>query len=800
MVQLLQGRGVRSGAPRDARRVSIRAVLNPEAHMLGTGAREKAGPGCVPASRRPRGVQWLVWAGLAGGALYLGPVVAAAAAPATGHSSALFVAQLIALLLVGRMLGEFMLRIGQPVVMGQLLAGILLGPSVLGALLPQVQLALFPPSADQRSMIDAVGQLGVLMLLLLTGMETDLSVVAKIRRPAITVSFFGIAIPFSLGFLLGELLPDTLLPNPSERLITALFCGVALSISSVKIVAMVVREMNFTHRRVGEVLLAASIVDDTVGWIILAAILGLAQRGRVDARTIVQILLATLAFLALSFTLGQRAVSFVIRIVNDHLKSELAVISAILIIMGLFALATNAMGVHTVLGAFVAGMLVGRSPILTRHIDEQLRGLIVALFMPIFFGLAGLTADLSILKQPALLGWAAAFILAASIGKFSGSYIGGRLGALGIRESLALGCGMNARGSTEVIVATLGLSIGALNTTLFTLIVTMALVTTLAMPPMLRWSLARVPTSREETERLERMAFEGRGYVPQLERLLAAVDQSPSGALAARFVGLLAGAWGMPTTLVPLRQNNDAAEVGLRPEAAAVEAAMAMAVLPNEGAERPSGPIQTEAAAAAADSQATIAAVAKRGFGILWIGAEPGADASGIIYSNVADVASGFDGHVALVFARGELARNPLASELRILVPVSGARYSRRAAEVAMALAQACRATVTALYVSDAPVTPLWRRNLKLRLTLRGGEDAILKEMSVLAGQYGAQLRPLARHGSDPAEVVVQELERGHYNLVVLGVTQRPGETLEVGTTARVVLARTAQSVLLHAS
>jgi Sodium/hydrogen exchanger family len=182
-----------------------------------------------------------MWAGLLCGGVFLWPVASAAAGGAGGHSNALFVAQLIALLLVGRLLGEIMLRIGQPVVMGQLLAGILLGPSVLGAVFPHAQLALFPKSADQRSMIDAVGQLGVLMLLLLTGMETDLSVVFKIRRPAITVSFFGIAIPFLLGFALGQFIPTALLPDPNGRLITALFCGVALSISSVKIVAMVVR-------------------------------------------------------------------------------------------------------------------------------------------------------------------------------------------------------------------------------------------------------------------------------------------------------------------------------------------------------------------------------------------------------------------------------------------------------------------------------------------------------------------------------------------------------------------------------
>ena len=728
------------------------------------------------------------------------PSFASAAAAGNGHSSALFIAQLITLLAVGRLLGELMQRIGQPVVMGQLLAGILLGPSVFGALLPHAQQLLFPASVSQRSMIDAVGQLGVLMLLLLTGMETDLAVVAKIRRPALTTSLFGIAIPFLLGFLLGEYLPSSLLPTPEGRLITALFCGVALAISSVKIVAMVVRDMNFSHRRVGEVLLASSIVDDTLGWIVLAAIIGLAERGHVDARSLGQTLLITIAFLALSFTLGQRLVSFLIRVVNDRLRSELAVITAILVIMGLFALATNAMGVHTVLGAFVAGMLVGRSPILTRHIDEQLRGLIVALFMPVFFGLAGLTADLSILAQPTLLAWAAAFILAASVGKFGGSYLGGRLGALSPRESLAVGCGMNARGSTEVIVASIGLSMGVLSTNLFTIVVTMAVVTTLAMPPMLRWALKRLPTSAEESERLKRIEFEGRGYVPQLERLLAAVDQSPSGTLGARFVGLLAGAWGMPTTLVPLQGGRGSPATNHRHEATAVESAMAIAILPSEDSERATGRVQTEAAPSSVDTTATIAEVSKRGFGILWIGADSGVDASGIIQPNIADVASGFAGHVAFVFARGELARNPLAKRMRLLVPVSGAGHSRRAAELALALAQSCRATVTALHVSELQTPRHWRENLKLSVALRAGENAILKETADLAQQYGAQFRSLARSGTDMASALLRELESGNYNLIVLGVTRRPGTTLALGATARVLLARSTQSVLLHAS
>src|SRR5262249_32113190 len=184
---------------------------------------------------------------LAAASFCLAPAFVSAAVgnASPGPSEVVFLCQIIALLACGRLMGELMQRIGQPAVMGQLIAGILLGPSVLGALWPELQHSLFPASPDQKAMTDAVAQLGILLLLLLTGMETDLSVVRRSRRAAFSVSIAGILVPFLCGVLLGELLPDTLLPNPGERLIAALFLGTALSISSVKIVAMVVREVGF---------------------------------------------------------------------------------------------------------------------------------------------------------------------------------------------------------------------------------------------------------------------------------------------------------------------------------------------------------------------------------------------------------------------------------------------------------------------------------------------------------------------------------------------------------------------------
>jgi Kef-type K+ transport system membrane component KefB len=235
-------------------------------------------------------------------------------------------------------------------------------------------------------MIDAVAQLGILLLLLLTGMETDLSIVRRSGKTAFAVSAAWIAIPFASGILLGLVLPDGLLPDPNKRLITALFLGIALSISSVKIVAMVVREVGGTRRNLGQVILASAILDDTIGWIALSVALGLALRGEIDVASIARSVIGTVLFLVLSFTIGRRLVFRLIRWANDTFVSEVPVITAILVVAGLMALITQAIGVRTVLGAFVAGILIGQSPILTRHIEVQLRGLIVALFMPVFLG------------------------------------------------------------------------------------------------------------------------------------------------------------------------------------------------------------------------------------------------------------------------------------------------------------------------------------------------------------------------------------------------------------------------------
>jgi Kef-type K+ transport system membrane component KefB/nucleotide-binding universal stress UspA family protein len=748
-----------------------------------------------------------------------------------GPSDAIFFAQIITLMVVGRVLGEAMLRLRQPAVMGQLIAGLLLGPSFFGFLFPDLQHALFPKNTEQKAMIDAISQFGILLLLLLTGMETDLKLVRKTGRASLFASLMGIVIPFLCGVGLGEMLPDSMLPDPGKRLITSLFLGTALSIASVKIVAMVVREMNFMRRVVGQVILASAIIDDSIGWIIVSIIFSLALHGSIETVSLAQSVIGTIVFMVASLTIGRRAVFFIIRWVNDTFVSEFAVITAILVIMGVMALITYLIGVHTVLGAFVAGLLVGESPILTRHIDEQLRGIITAFFAPVFFGIAGLTADLTILADPKIALFTIGLILIASVGKFTGAFVGAELGGLTKREGFALACGMNARGSTEVIIATVGLSMGALNQDLFTMIVAMALLTTMAMPPTLRWALSRIPMRKEEKQRLEREELEARGFVPNLERLLLAVDDSPNGQFASRVAGVLAGTHGMPTTVLHIPDSgkiegtmpDNSEKMGVPPDKKKDEESKGSARKTEktekriEKAEKAGDTVQ-QAAAEIKDKQkseekvdasvevttivheqpspATIAEEAKKGYDAFIIGLEATSKRSADFDSGVANLARGFDGPLIIAAARDDLEKKP-NSEFSVLVPVNGTEPSRRAAEVAITLARATKAPVTVLYVAARTAG---RRGMRRGIRNRRNEEAILKDIVAIADGYNMSIRTAVVAEPAADEAILREIERRSHNLVVMGVGRRPGERLFFGDTAAALLEKSERSLLFVAT
>ena len=471
---------------------------------------------------------------------------------------------------------------------------------------------------------------------------------------------------------------------------TALFLGTALSISSVKIVAMVLMEIGAIRRDLGQLILATAILDDSLAWIIIAIISGIAAYGAVNFEHVGMSVGLTALFLAVSLTVGRRAVARIIVWCNDNLATEVPVISAILLIMLTMALTTELIGVHSALGAFVAGILIGQSPILTEHIESQLRGFIIAFFSPVFFAVAGLGMDLRTLLDPALLGFTLAIILIASIGKFLGALAGGMLGGLNWLESLALATGLNARGSTEVIIATVGLSMGALSNQLYTMIVAMAVVTTMVMPPTLRWMMGRVPLRDEELQRLDKEEAEQNESVPKMERALVYVDGSNNGGLAATLAGLFAARQGVLTTVLQAPGEQGDKSQGRDRLTAAGNAALQNVPEPS-GKEPPAAPkpaLEQLVQGRSAQTEDAVEKEAAKGYSIAFVGIDqPISKTAPRFEDPLQALAATFDGPIAILL-NGRRYDPSSDGPLNILVPT---RRQRRFASGHRNCPDACR-------------------------------------------------------------------------------------------------------------
>jgi len=426
-------------------------------------------------------------------------VAATPIAPIGAHEALVFLLQLGLLLGVALVLGRLAVRCGMPAVVGELSAGVLLGPSLFAHLTPGVSGWLLPADAGQVHLLDAVGQLGVLLLVGITGMHIDLDLVRRKGATAAWVSAGGLLVPLGLGIWLGFLLPDSMVAEGSARPVLALFLGVAMCVSAIPVIAKTLLEMRLLHRNIGQLIISAAAVDDIIGWLMLSMVSALAVGGLHTSGVLrsVGYLVAVLAFAVLVW---RRVVRWVLALAGRSSEPGVT-IAAIVVLLMFSAAGTHALGMEPILGTFLCGILIGSSGQLDRARLAPLRTVVMAVLAPIFFATAGLRMDLTALAEPAVLLSALAVLAIAIGGKFIGAYVGARTGGLKHWEGLALGAGLNARGIIEVIVAMVGLRLGVLSTATYTIIVLVAVVTSLMAPPTLRYAVRRIAVTSEEIER-----------------------------------------------------------------------------------------------------------------------------------------------------------------------------------------------------------------------------------------------------------------------------------------------------------
>ncbi|MFU8811869.1 MAG: cation:proton antiporter, partial [Balneolaceae bacterium] len=437
------------------------------------------------------------------------------------HDIFLLVLQIALLLLAARALGEVATRLGQPSVIGEILAGIILGPSLLAGLFPAFGELIIPQTEVSGYLLEVIALLGAMFLLLITGLETDIQLIKRHAKTAISVSFGGITVTFITGFFLGQNLPDFLLADTDERLVFSLFVATAMAISAIPVIAKVLMDMNLMRRDIGQTILAAGMSDDTIGWILLSIVAGIAAGDAVTTGTVLTTVGSVLAFLVLSFTVGRWMVRKLLEFVQDEVISTDRLLSLVIILAFLWGAITQLLNLEAILGAFVMGILFGMMPRLPEEVINKLESIALGIFAPIFFAVAGLKVNIVNLFDPTLLLITVIVIAIATLGKVIGTYSGARLvGGKDHWTSLSFGAGLNARGAMEIIIATIGLRLGILSQDMFSIIVVMAIATSLMAPFALRWVLKRVKMGAEEEQRLKKEELEAKSLVADIHRVL----------------------------------------------------------------------------------------------------------------------------------------------------------------------------------------------------------------------------------------------------------------------------------------
>ncbi len=427
-------------------------------------------------------------------------------APIDAHTLLIFLLQCGALLMMALLLGRLVMRFGMPALLGELLTGAILGPSLLGFVAPDFANWLLPQRPDQFHLLDAVGQVSVLLLVGVTGMLTDLDMVRRRGASAVKVSTAGLIIPLGLGVLCGLLLPASLLSQGGDRAVFALFLGVAMCVSAIPVIAKTLIDMNLLHRNVGQLTLAAGMVDDTIGWFLLSLVSAMATGG-IRGGQIALSLGYMIGLAVVTFTVGQFVVRRVMRLTARASEPGPTITAAVMMVL-LAGAATQAIGFEAILGAFLCGILIGRAGGFEMARLAPLRAIVTSVLAPLFFATAGLRMDLTeLVRHPVVLAAAGLVLALAILGKFSGALIGAFASRIGVWEALALGAAMNSRGIVQVIVATVGLRLGVLNTASYTIVILTALVTSLMAPPILRWAMARVEYTDEEHRRKQQQAW-----------------------------------------------------------------------------------------------------------------------------------------------------------------------------------------------------------------------------------------------------------------------------------------------------
>ncbi|MDR7131222.1 Kef-type K+ transport system membrane component KefB [Algoriphagus sp. 4150] len=392
--------------------------------------------------------------------------------------------QLASMLLLARVFAEIAQKFNQPSVVGEILAGVVLGPTILGSLGPEVFDFLFQSNPPSNLALDGIVQVAVILLLFVAGLEVELHLVWSQGKSALAISLLGLVIPFVLGFIFPYFFSEFFGLGEGNRLLFSLFMGTAMSITALPVVVRILMDMNLFKTKMGMVIVAGAMVNDIIGWLIFSVILSF--MGQTANLSLFNTIGITLLFTAFMLTLGKAMINRVLPWINKKLAWPGGLLSLSMAFCFLAAAFTEWLGIHAIFGAFIFGVALGDSDHLSEKAKEIIHQFINNIFAPLFFVSIGLKIDFAANFDVLLI---LAILAISFTGKIVGSGFGAYRSGYTLRDALAVGFGMNARGAMEIILGIIALENGLIDEKLFVALVVMALVTSMTSGPLMKWAL-----------------------------------------------------------------------------------------------------------------------------------------------------------------------------------------------------------------------------------------------------------------------------------------------------------------------
>ncbi len=649
--------------------------------------------------------------------------------------------QIITIVAVARLLAAGVRRLGQPSVIAEILAGIVLGPSLLGLLWPEAMAFLFPP--ESLRILKMLSQVGLVLFMFLVGLELDPKLLRGRTHASIAISHTSIIVPFLLGAALAAVVharySDPAVPLSSF----ALFMGIAMSVTAFPVLARILSERNILTSRLGAIVIACAAVDDVTAWCLLAFVVAIAKANAItDALWTTVLASGFVAFMVFAVRPFLRRVGT--RVITPEGLTPSLIALTLVMLLGSAAI-TETIGIHALFGAFLFGAVLPKEGGLAPALVEKIETIPTMLLLPLFFAYSGIRTEIGLIDGARDWAVTGGIVLVATAGKFGGSAIAARVTGLGWRESSAIGVLMNTRGLMELIVLNIGLDIGVLTPTLFTMLVIMALVTTFATTPALKWVF---PNRDHLLDRAVAALPESEGRSAEFGVLLCVSDPR-SGPGMAVLANALAGER-RDATCTALHLRGPSARPSVESREAASDPLLPLLQRARELALDVS-PVSFVSAEPAEDIARTAEA---KSASIVVLGWHKPLLMEGWLGGTVNDVVAKSRAPVAVLVDRG------LRKAERILVAFAGGTEDVDALRIARRLGASPASSVTLLHVVEPGD--------------RGGEGRrrIDHDFGPTAGDPRITLRVVESRA--PIEVALEEAE-GSYDLVVVGLARTWG-------------------------